>query len=80
MLREELVRRLILQASDDLVRAIYRRIVVDQEQKPLNRGGKEGLTSWEELVSRAIQEGVLNREEAVHLLKEMRRAFPRERG
>ncbi len=69
-MREELVRRLIAQASDDLIRAIYRRIVVDQGRRSLS-GGEEGLTSWEELVGRAFQEGVLNQEEAVHLLEEL---------
>lgn len=77
-MREELVRRLIAQASDDLVRAIYQRIVMDQGRRPFSRGGEEGLRSWEELVGRAVQEGVLNREEAAHLLKEMRWAFPSE--
>lgn len=70
-MREELVKRLIAQASDDLIRAIYRRIVADQGRRVFSGGGEEGLTSWDELVSRAVQEGVLDREEAAHLLEEI---------
>lgn len=75
-MREELVKRLIAQASDDLIRAIYRRVVVDQGGEPFHRGGEEGLESWEELIARAFNEGVLHREEASQLLEEMVGAFP----
>jgi len=68
-MREELVKRLIAQASDELIRAIYRRIVVEQRRTPFSRE-REKVESWEELVGRAFHEGVLHREEAVHLLEE----------
>jgi len=75
-MREELVKRLIAQASDELIRAIYQRIIADQGREPFHRGGEEGLESWEELIARAFNEGVLHREEASQLLEEMVGTFP----
>ena len=58
--RRELIRKLIALASNDLVEAIYRRVLSDPSAK-----------SWQAIMVQAVQEGVLNEEEAALLLEDL---------
>jgi hypothetical protein len=69
-MKEELVKRLIARASDDLIRAIHLRMVADRRRLAIRPGG-ELVEAWEELVDRACQEGVFDRKEAAQFLEEL---------
>lgn len=69
-MREELAKRLITRASDELIRVIYTRLVRDRAPHLIS-GGAEEAERWEELVALARLEGVFNDEEASQLLDEM---------
>ncbi len=69
---QELLKRIIEQASDSLAGSVYQRMLMDRRpprgQLPL-RGT---VPTWEEIVARAVGEATLSREEATRLLAEVR--------
>lgn len=63
--REQLIRRLVIRASTELIEEIYHRIVADSMVDP---EAKPAARPWEQIMERAVKEEVLTVEEARLLL------------
>lgn len=70
--RDEVLKRLITQASDSLVLDVYARIQEDRRPSGSQWIRPGAVKSWTELVHEALREGALTIEEAAFFLLEMR--------
>lgn len=65
------LQRLIIEGSDELVEAVYERLVADRHVAP-PPGPPPETPTWEEIVQRAVEEGILPAPEGQVLLAEVR--------
>lgn len=67
--RLELIRRLIADASDEVVEQIYRRILVNKLTAVERRRPEISTAkSWEQIIEQAVNEGIFTQEEGALLL------------
>ncbi len=69
---QELLKRIIEQASDSLAGRVYQRMLMDRRavRGQLHLHGT--VATWEDILTRAVKEATLTREEATRLLAEAR--------
>lgn len=65
---DDLLKRIIEQASDSLAEDVYQRILVDRRAERGQMALHGVVSAWEELAARAEAEGILNQEEATRLV------------
>jgi len=70
-MESRLLTQIIERGSDSLVEATYRQLVRDRLVAGDSRSKRTHATSWQRLVGRALQEGLLETAEARQLLREL---------
>lgn len=65
---DDLFKRIIEQASDSLADDVYRRILADRRAERGQTTLPGMVSPWEDIAARAVEEGILNDEEASRLV------------
>ncbi|MBI2457073.1 MAG: hypothetical protein HYV46_13180 [candidate division NC10 bacterium] len=68
----ELLKRIIERASDSLAESVYLRMLMDRRAVRGQLHLRGTVPTWEDIVTRAVKEATLTREEATRLLAEAR--------